>query len=729
MKQYFALLTTDAQYADGIAALHEYSLANLPGGYTTQVIRTTTETNVVIVGAWVTESQINADSRLADMRLTAAPLTGQLIHEPTAFCRGRYMNLEQFRVFGFQLLGEGVRSSQGLSGSCFFIRQEKSGGHGLGTGKTPYDAANGWGDTTTLGVTLVRGNTYVPIGCNWAVRNGEAFAAINDSPDFPTGTGERFVVRNDFMANPGMTHLGFVDTTGTSDTWTQPVANPRVWKATYSNITPTSNLVGSMIMPIDPTLSQGDIYKNHLFGSAASQAEVEANPFTMWVTAEANGSDVWVHMPDDTDPTGRIARPAFGYKPKYMADPAKQDFDFINCQYIAANVNASGGMASGERLPKARWLGGRYMMGCTFKPTAATISGTEFGYSTDGDVVYDVSDVPNPATDVDIQTVINEHASDPEIWNQITRWMRIDSGREGVYLVHAGDTNNPDDGLMLGVYGTHIGDVHPEILAKFGNKINYSDRDAHLFGGQGCSRWRVAYVLCEKAGSYYNLYSKGDATTSQTMRDNILEDFIFRNSHNKYVESTNGAGINGLNINGDPDSAERTDGSGVKTGNIARRGVIRNLIGDPVSTIGDGGCLVTSNEQLVEWSEISMIACTHGIISARTTLVTTDPTYVRQNQYLGERWEARNMRFIEIVRYHAWMRGGVWLSTSPPNTGYVDIDLSTIKLPSGEDISTALKYRVISTEYALAGWQANVKTNPPSDEPNAHDPTAPTILP
>ena len=718
--QAFLLDSNATGYAAALTALATYDAAHFDFTPTQTVRDASHDSTLKIVFANVTEAELDADGDLADLRTA---------NFPTELCRERWTTLEEFRIRGFHMLGESVRSSEGVSGAtCWYVRQEKyptRSAYGEDTGKTPYDAADGWDDLATklTDSEFQRGDLHYALGCNWAFRDGEAFSSINSSPDFPGGSGNNVTWRMDHGLMPGMNFMGFVDRTSPSNTWTQPDSEtyPRLWKATMNN---TGFIdAGMFLLPIDPTLSTSDIYTHHLFYWAESQSEVESTTFSVWL----DGSDLWVHMPDDTTPDHRIGRPNNGFKPKYRdVTTLKGDFKFINCQMIAGLLGA-GGLSSGAAYGfpnRTKFLGGRYLFGSSWKPKkndslSPDYDGTEWGRSTDGIIGWDTSDRPDPATDTFIAKVVSRHSSDQTVWNEMDHFLEIDSANEGIYWNGGGNSDLPDGLLASGVLARNIGSAHANVKAKNGHI--FVDNDGHFWGTQGLKNSTVEFVYIQNAYAAIVNYSIGDSTTCQDNHDNILQDFIIRDSGSD--NSSFGAGSCGVQWpTGDNDFGSRTDGSGDSSGNIIRRGVIDSIVSPNTPNPIDGYAIQGFASQLLTIDNVTMSNCDHCLgVQARNT---TDSTYTDYPDTLDFQVAVSNCYF-ETPNYYFWLwRTTGWTTASPANIGYIDSNNNVYTYPAGDTHNVSLRfYEPGGGAQTYDDWvTAMTKASPPGAAATVLDP-------
>lgn len=572
----------------------------------------------------------------------------------------------------FDMLGESGRDIR-------YLRPETPGGHGQGDGLTYGDAWNGDEDTTTIGASWPTGTTIWRCGFHCAIQKPTGGFAHTLDPTFQDATGAPTRFRMDDRLDPGFLHLGAIDTRGTNNAFTQPdAANfPRVWKATWSVATPNS---AHTLTPIDPTASTTDIYTNNIFTDVSSQSEVESTSMSRWV----NGSDLWVHMPDDSDPNDRIAGGSpMGYSPahSYMqASPATpyEGLEFINCQMMWGHGSAAMTKNSGETLeeiyPNAKFLGGRYLYGASWKPQSDGTSGMEWGRSTDGTIPWDTSDRPDPSTDTYIGLAVSRHGSDQATWNEMDHFIEIDSADEGIYwFAGIGGTTVNDNGTIDGALIRNIGKGHSILVTKLGSST-FSGGDMHALATQGGAGWDIGFVYIQNAGSAVNWYSQTDATGAQDMTNNAIHDFVIRDSNGQFTAST--AGMNGIFFNGDGQAYLRTNGQGVYTGNTIQRGVIYNIIGDPSGTafgspaiIADGGAinLFLTDELYID--NVSLIACTHGLAGQRNADMALGESggTAATNPASGARADPlvrmHNSYYDQIIERNVYMRTTHWNDT------------------------------------------------------------------
>jgi hypothetical protein len=702
----FALDTTDVDYATVLAALPSPVVLGSVAA----------NTNIAMVRSIVTQSALDADGDLAALATNV----------PSAACRGKFIKNSQFHTFGWHMLGQPEDSTRAIAGEA--IVWLGSAPRGAADGSTPYDCVGTYRDYKEDVSTLwLPGTVYVIQGFQSGDRTDEPGAngfPKNTCPKFQNCAGDPCTWRMDYIPQPGMLWCGWRNIQGTNNEFTRPDAGsfPRVWTATGPSD-------GQWLGPIDMTLSDEDVYANHCFKTVASQSEVEAEAMTRWWS----GTALWVHMPDDTDPTDRVYTETFlGWTPgtMYYRTPGLagyEDLEFINCQLIGGggacmSFNADSQFV--ENFPKAKFLGGRYLAGVSFKPKDKCIAGTEWGWSTDGDIVFDTSDRPDPDTDPYIQDVINEHGSDPAGWANMPRFVEVNSSFEGIYWFGTGPKS--DDGIIQGYLARHIGTADPILLAKKGT-AQFDDRDSHALAWQGASNWNVSFMYLQNAGLACNNYINDDALSSQNSVGMIVTDFVIRDSHQKFSESTGGAGQGGINI-GEDGAGPRTDGTGIKTGCEMRRGCIYNIIGDPTQAFGsaparvtDGVAMAFSIEQSAIYDHITVWACTNAHIGGH---VSVDSTYTRFPDYIGMQSTVTNCIYREIEQLIFWTRDSLFFSASPAATGYYIGQGNQVILKSTENTSTTKKWRMGGTEITWAQWQAQAKASPPGDAVSDFDTTS-----
>lgn len=110
--QYFVLDSTQGAYAAAIAALQTATSAKY--GYApTQIIRAAAHDSAIkIVAANVLEAELAGDT--ADLHIA---------NFPNSLCRHRFADLAEFRIRGFHMLGESIRSAEGVAGRLWrYIR-------------------------------------------------------------------------------------------------------------------------------------------------------------------------------------------------------------------------------------------------------------------------------------------------------------------------------------------------------------------------------------------------------------------------------------------------------------------------------------------------------------------------------------------------------------------------------------------------------------------------------
>ena len=192
--QYFLLDSTDPGFADALTALQ--GIANSKFSFTPTIVQRSAshDSDLKVVKLPVTDAELDADADLADLRTA---------NFPTALCRTRWQDRASFRVRGFHVLGESIRSNEAIAGRNHYWVRRKSRqatgtaagpGYGTGDGLTHYDALDGL-DVAAIGATFADGNTYTLCDVQMRQRIHVATAA-NDAEHmapFPVG---------DFTADP-----------------------------------------------------------------------------------------------------------------------------------------------------------------------------------------------------------------------------------------------------------------------------------------------------------------------------------------------------------------------------------------------------------------------------------------------------------------------------------------------------------------------------------------------
>lgn len=704
--------TTHAGYAALEAALLARGQAIYGASFQLDVraLPSTADLALVDLGP-ITEGDLAAEEDFVNLRKA---------NRPNAACRGWFGKESQVRAFAYHLLGEGGRSSRGIAGEaiCFVGAANR----GAADGSTPRDCISHESYRTNVATSWATGTVYVLVGFQIGTW-GTGSAPDARDPDFQDSAGVPTVWRMDYDDEPGMLHLGVIyQQAGIQSGWSRPDAanHPRVWSCNYGNGFHASNAM--WLVPIDPRLSTTDVYANHLFTTVASQTEVENTPFSRWI----NSTTVWVHMPNDDSPSFRVGNTgANGWNPALScnvstASTPLEDLEFINCQVIGASTGGSGAMSNGtdKLIPKAKWLGGRYLFGCSWKPRDSIIDGTEWGLSTDGDICFDTSDRPDPANDNGIQAVINDHGSDAATWAKIARFIEIDSAREGIYGNHGGTTNNPDHIRVNGLLGSNVGSAHPVLQSKFGTDF-YTDIDSHLFGNQGGSNGLYQFFYCRRAGAACVLYANGDANNTQNQENNVFQDFVIVENHARAT----GAGGVGIDITGDGEFAPRSNGTGLIGGCIIRRGYIAGVVtafGGAPNIDGYAIGINAKDELLI--SHVTMEDCDHCMVGGQT--ITTNSTYANHPALLAPQIRVRDCIFIAPRFYFVWHRFINWTATSPANLGYYDFDDNLYIYPSAGNVSTDTPFRFVTTGQTFATWKSNTKGAPPGEQASVYDPNS-----
>jgi hypothetical protein len=710
--QYFLLDSNAAGYAAALAALATLDAAKYFFTPTQTLRDVAADTDIKVVKANVAEAELDAHPDLADLRLTNG------VHVPTALCRGRFRSLNQFRTFGFHALGESIRSSEGVAGRS--VRYFAQTGSGAEDGTTPYDAIGGFDASDVGEATWALDTTNVVLGCLYATWNVAGGSPESNMPGFQNAEGNEIRFRADYMGNPGMVFPNYCYQTSA---WTRPdpTNHPRVWRNT-SYVNPWA---ARFLLPFDPRATKAEIYTNSVFAAAASQAECESTPMSLY---NAGGTELWVHMPDDSNPSERIGQRLGGgwnLVRKATVDSASTPYDgieFINFQCAGASVSTGGAMCpSTNRMFKGSILGGRYLMGCSFKPKQQpNTHPVTFGRSTDGDICWDTSERPAPDTDEYIQNLIDNHGSDAAVWAEIDRFVEIDSSTEGIYYFGGGFTDVGDNTTISGVLFEHIGTRHAVLQSKLGGD-GYDDLDSHAIAGQGNSNCTFEFFYTRKAGACVVLYANGDATNTQNQRNNTFQDFVIVDNHARAT----GAGGWGIDLTGNGNWAGvRTAGpNGLVDGNIIRRGHIENIhTGYGGSPPIDGGAISLYCYQEIQISDVTMKGCDHCFLGGNTNL--TDSTYAEDPAYIGPQYNVSNCVMQTPTFYFLWHRNLNWSSSSPPNLGYYRFDNNSYVYPSGGNLSTDTYWRFVSTEQTFAAWQANTKGSPPGAEASIYDPNS-----
>lgn len=211
--QYFVLDSTQGAYAAAIAALQTATSAKY--GYApTQIIRAAAHDSAIkIVAANVLEAELAGDT--ADLHIA---------NFPNSLCRHRFADLAEFRIRGFHMLGESIRSAEGVAGRLWrYIRPPQSWNaaenYGNGDGTTYFDAFNGPQDLAIgSGANQHQTGTSYDVCGGVHVRFGNAGNGGN--PGYPNGMGSQGLigvadaaglgapgairVRGDYSFAPGM---------------------------------------------------------------------------------------------------------------------------------------------------------------------------------------------------------------------------------------------------------------------------------------------------------------------------------------------------------------------------------------------------------------------------------------------------------------------------------------------------------------------------------------------
>ena len=678
----------------------------------TQGLRDIGATGFKLLKTFASEAEINADSDLMSFRKA---------NRPNALCRGHFTKLSQLRAFGFHMLGEAERSTR-PSSNIVFLGPANSGAH---DGSTPYDCRTVEDYKTNVGSVFATDTQFAHVGGCHAGSWGIGSAPKTKIPKFQDATGAPIVFSMDYLDDPAIVFAGHIDARTTNNTWSQPNAGsfPRVWKATYVTGSPAGQTF--VLLPLDPTLSVTSLYDNHVFAVATSQSEVESTELSCWV----NGAELWVHMPSDDAPTSMIGTvsasgwfPFGDYYGQASGNTAYGGLEFINCQYIGAGNSDTatgamiyGGNAGEKVMPQAKHLGGRYLMGCSWKPHGACVDGTLWGRSTDGDICFDVSDRPEPDTDPYIQWLITNKGSDAATWAKMARFVHIDSAKEGIYW-YGGGSNNV---RVSGVLGTNIGNRHPVLVTKLGGD-SFTDGDSHMFatqGGDDCL-WEFYYVI--SAGAAHVIYANGDDTNTQNCRNNITQDFVIRDGNGK----SSGAGGVGVDYTGQGNwLGERTAGNGYMTGGVIQRGYVRNIPSSYGSPNIDGYAIgvLWSDEVLVQ--DVRMEDCDFCIAGGLS--ITTNSTFAADPAYISTQIKVRNCEFVNPGIAFWNFRGATWFASGArPNIGYIDSDANVYTYPSSDVIATAQRFKLNATLGTKDDWQGWAKGSPPGAQVSVMDPNS-----
>lgn len=245
-------------------------------------------------------------------------------------------------------------------------------------------------------------------------------------------------------------------------------------------------------------------------------------------------------------------------------------------------------------------------------------------------------------------------------------------------------------------------------------------------GNQGGSNWLYEFIYFENFGAALNHYCIDDAVSSQNCQNVVVQDFVIRTSHGKHSVAV--AGMNGV-VLGDDGNGPRTDGSGVKTGCIARRGYIGNVVGDPTAIVNggviDGNGIRLVIEQGYTVSDITIEDCTNNVNSGVAELTySTYSTYSDHPAYLDTQADISNIRSIGWLQYHWWHRTLNWTSASPNNLGYIRSDSNHLIYPPGGNVAMDTPFRFVSTEQTIATWRAQTKASPPGALASIYDPNS-----
>jgi len=592
-----------------------------------------------------------------------------------------------------------------------YIRPNKGSNYGTGDGITPGTAYDGPQDTdigSTAGV-LDAGTVYYFCDIHHHIQSGTPVLGTQGDITLEDAVGGASTdIRGDHPLMPGMVCGGWVDGRAVAS-WTKDGSSNMYSQS--DAIQRTVATTGWTLKPEDATLSKTAL-EDYILEHVATIQDCRDTPGSIHIpdTVGTTGTPkiAYVHAPDGSDPTDRVMQSAFGYDFLVNASPQIGNFKFINLTLFECKETfagwGSGGIGSGNTAPDTI-----YFLGCriilphdmqTFNK--ATLH--HYGASSDGRVLWDVTDRPNK-NDSRIQDLRAHAKASPRNpgdsvvdskFADMDRWTHIVRSTNGPYALSVLNTDVLSQMVIDGVIIEDIGDSNFKGL-------DLSDNDMHAIGGQRCVNWDLQRFCIFRAGSAVNLYSKASGTmpttgTAQDLSDNTIAWFLIDGNNQEFG---NPAGQNGIAINGDNDSILADNGTGDKSGNVVEFFYIRNMVPN-VADENDAIALTVNNEQNTTYRDYIIENCNQDIRGQRN--------YTDANSKVwGSYTTLRNGKHIRGDNSNNvwWERSGTWVSGS----GVIDADDMEIVLKGGESAATEL-FDVTGTGSAtLATVQALTKTN------------------
>jgi hypothetical protein len=505
------------------------------------------------------------------------------LDDTNVLCRHRWPTLALFEARGgHDILGLSQRSTNapGVAGrSAFYVgRKTRTGagdpdGWGTGDGLTYRDRFDGPGDSA-IGATWQAGNSYTwcgPIVRERIFTPTSPHAAENMKP-YPEGdfSANPLVFYMDHRYAPGQFGCGLMSHSHNTQAWTQDGLEPDIWSkpggayATY---------VWGMCL--DPVKSTSGLFSQNFLLAVDSEAECRATPWSWYKESDSIDAVTWVNIPGGEDPRFRVGWTGFGTDPGYnMADALlggatlrSRGIKHINCQII--NMGSIG--QGNTYFPQSEWLGGRYLARSSFKPQTV-VPGTKWGWSEDGEILFDTSDRPDADTDEYLVELIGQHGSDYATWKSaMPRFIQIKAAPEGIYEFAGGFTDKAGF-TVQGLLSDDIGDWEDSARNMAG--VGWTHYDAHHIGQQGVSNLNASFFYCRRETPNHDVkgivenYIVNDVANCQNLRDCAFTDFVVAGGAFGFVR---------------PGGYERLTVNGFITGNALRRFVIADnpLPSDP----------------------------------------------------------------------------------------------------------------------------------------------------
>lgn len=584
-QQYFALDSLATGYADAIAKLATDTSTNR--GYTvTQVVRSAShDSDIKIVCAYVDESDLTGD--------TANLAEG--VH-PNALCVARFIDLDEFRDFGFYLLGEAARGwNTKLTGGNVYIRHGLNGDSG-GDGKTAQTAMTWYAaepvtpncQYVRVGRVFFQQHTTINVG-------GQAQLAFTDG-----SAGDEIVIRDDYSSMPGVATEGWnlrVDshpTYGTvgSQAWVQDGTEPEVWsQSDYSGAAAGQAFGHQLVFGGDfPILGTStEWHDDWVLQSVASLALCRTTVSSCF--HDADGTTLHVHLHDGASPSaaGRtVLRPGSGWRfePRQAVSKLAAKVRFINTQtfgYSASQLMRC--TSTTYNCDSIVFEGGRWIWTTGDWFIRGACAERKWTKSTTGRILWDTSDRPDTPTSEGILELLTPN----ETWDTNMAAGSWDDWKRHVEIGWC--TVGPHPSSTAGISGTTpIEDGFPP---SFVNEhyyyhhfedtkgISRDNADRHPIAIRGNFTTdpivRKGYCFRVPNGCYFYVPSSaGNGApaigSANNCHDYLIEDVVI----DTWPDVIPSAGVFGIQVGGDNDTILMDNGTGLRNG-TARRIVVIDM--------------------------------------------------------------------------------------------------------------------------------------------------------